>query len=82
MIDTANLPQRDLQRMSHGYCPDCGHRGFVLGPRALPSINVECGNLNCRSRFNVASGFGSHRLVFAHRIEKEGEGGADWDSLC
>lgn len=29
----AALSAETLARMSEGYCPDCGHRGFVLGPR-------------------------------------------------
>jgi hypothetical protein len=65
-----------LARMSDGFCPDCGHKGFVLGPRGGASINIECGG--CRARFNVAQGLGSHRLVMAHRIERESEGGARW----
>lgn len=74
--DTDWLDTATVARMSDGYCPDCNHRGFVLGPRGGASINIECGG--CGSRFNVASGLTSHRLVMAHRIPKEAEGGADW----
>jgi hypothetical protein len=61
-----------------GLCPDCRYRGFVLGPRGGMSINIECGNVRCRARFNVASGFGSHHILMAQRLSKQSEGGADW----
>lgn len=73
------LDDATLARMSDGYCPDCGHRGFILGPRGGSAINIECGG--CGARFNVAQGIGSHRLAMAHRIPKASEGGSDWSKL-
>ena len=70
------LGEAIVARMSDGYCPDCGHRGFVLGPRGGAAINIECGG--CGARFTVAQGLGTHRFVMGHRIEKESEGGASW----
>jgi hypothetical protein len=72
------LEPDQVERMSDGYCPDCGHKGFVLGPRGAAAINIECGG--CGARFNVGSGLSSHRFVMAHRIPKRSEGGADWSA--
>ena len=74
----AMLDDDVLVTIDGGHCPDCNHRGFVLGPRGGMSINIECGNLDCRARFNVASSSGSHHLVFVQRIPKQSEGGHDW----
>lgn len=76
MIDW--LPPEVVEDMSNGYCPDCTHKGFVLGPRGGAAINIECGNIHCRARFNVVQGLGTHRLVLAHRIAKRSQGGSDW----
>lgn len=59
-----------------GHCPDCGHRGFVFGPMGGASTNIECGNVNCLARFNVARGPLSSYVLFAERIAKRSEGGA------
>lgn len=57
-------------KLSSGHCPDCSYRGFLLGPRGGASINIECANVACRSRFNVANiGW---QIVMAHRIPSEG----------
>jgi hypothetical protein len=62
--------------ISRGHCPDCDHRGFVLGPKGGAAQNIECGNLQCRARFNVTVYGG--RVVFCHRIARESEGGSKW----
>lgn len=41
-------------------------------------MNIECGNLKCRARFNIAQASTSHRIIWAERIPSEAEGGADW----
>lgn len=64
--------------LSDGHCPDCGHRGFVLGPRGGEALNIECGNVECRSRFNVAVIAGW--IAFAHRIASQAESGTVWPS--
>jgi hypothetical protein len=69
-----------LATLDRGRCPDCDHRGFVLGPRGGLSQNIECGNLECRSRFNISTSFASHRIAIAHRIPREAEGGSNWDA--
>lgn len=61
-----------------GHCPDCGYRGFVHGPQGGMATNIECGNLACRSRFNVTY-FGG-QVVMAHRLESRAEGGVEWPS--
>jgi hypothetical protein len=30
---TGMLSDDDVAKLDAGYCLDCGHRGFVLGPR-------------------------------------------------
>jgi len=65
-------------RIMRGHCPDCGHRGFCIGPQGGLSLNIECGNSDCRARFNAT--FYSGRLMFAERIERRSEGGALWPS--
>jgi len=67
-----------VAKIDRGYCPDCGHRGFVLGPRGGASMNIECGNVACRARFNIVQLPASHHIVAGHRIEKQSEGGSDW----
>jgi hypothetical protein len=55
--------------LAQGICPDCGHRGFLLGPRGGLAINIECGNGDCAARFNVTP-MGWGQLVFAQRIDR------------
>jgi hypothetical protein len=74
-----NLNDKDRANLTHGHCPDCGYRGFVLGPRGGASINIECGNLDCRARFDVTTAM-THHVVFAQRIPKQSEGGSDWEA--
>jgi hypothetical protein len=72
------LDETTVRLIDSGHCPDCRHRGFVMGPRGGSSTNIECGNLECRARFNVAQASVSHHVVMAHRIPKQSEGGSDW----
>jgi hypothetical protein len=64
--------------LNTGHCPDCNYHGFVVGPRGGASMNIECGNPECRARFNVTQASISHHFVMAHRIPKQSEGGTDW----
>jgi hypothetical protein len=66
-----------LDALNRGCCPDCNRRGFVLGPKGGAAQNIECANLECRSRFNVTSGM-TMELIFAQRIPSEAEGGSLW----
>jgi hypothetical protein len=68
----------EIDRLNAGRCPDCNYRGFVLGPRGGSAQNIECGNLNCRARFNVT--IYASRVVMAQRIERRRDGGAIWGS--
>jgi hypothetical protein len=68
----------ELRRIGQGHCPDCNHRGFCIGPQAGLNINIECGNLDCRARFNVA--FYASSVVTGHRLPKASEGGDSWAS--
>jgi transcription elongation factor Elf1 len=71
------LSKPEVERINAGYCPDCGHRGFVLGPRGGMSTNIECGG--CGSRFNIAQTSVSHHVVlWGERIPRLDEGGTDW----
>jgi len=73
------LTAQECATVTDGYCPDCGHRGFVLGPQGGLSINIECGG--CGSRYNVARARLSPRIAWGQRIAKLGEGGTDWTRL-
>lgn len=66
----------EVETIDRGHCPDCNHRGFVLGPRGGNGQNIECGG--CGNRFNVAATSMSHHIVMAHRIPREDHGGSDW----
>jgi hypothetical protein len=69
--------ERELAaKLSTGHCPDCGHRGFVLGPRGGMSRNIECGG--CGHRFNIVEVPGGGRIAFAERIQPIEEGGSPW----
>ena len=76
MID--QMSDGDKEQLGRGHCPDCGYRGFVLGPRGGVAINIECGNMECRARFNVTPYAGT--MLFAERIPRERDGGARWPS--
>lgn len=65
-----------LKALSAGRCPVCKYRGFVIGPQGGMSINIECGNIDCRARFNAVF-YGGHCLM-AQSIPKESEGGGPW----
>jgi hypothetical protein len=71
------LSDKDKACITSGHCPDCGYRGFVLGPRGGVAINIECGNTICRARFNVTAAR-THQIVFAQRIPREEDGGSKW----
>lgn len=73
-----DLSGEQLASITKGNCPDCHYRGFVLGPRRGTAINIECGNIGCRARFDVTTSPMSHRLVMGHRILKQRDGGSDW----
>ena len=68
----------DLTAMSLGYCPACHKRGFVIGPRAGLSINLECANITCRQRYNAAVLSGN--FMHGHYLPKRSEGGLQWPS--
>jgi transcription elongation factor Elf1 len=65
-----NLTDAEMEAINRGHCPDCNHRGFVLGPRGGMSQNIECGG--CGNRFNVASSSFSHHIVMGQRLPTEG----------
>ena len=68
-----------VARIDAGHCPDCGYRGFVLGPRGGAAQNIECGNVDCRARFNVTVYGGA--VLIAQRIGRGGDGdGIKWNS--
>jgi len=77
-MSTFFLPNSDVARLDEGFCIDCGHRGFILGPRGGAGMNIECGSLSCRARYNVAQFPFSHHIVMAQRLPRQSEGGADW----
>lgn len=76
MRDELDETQRKL--LDRGMCPDCGYRGFVLGPHGGLNQNIECANLGCRARFNVALFSGA--VINGQRIERRSEGGHAWPS--
>jgi hypothetical protein len=76
--DMTDINDAGCARLTRGFCLDCGYHGFVLGPRGGLCINIECGNPDCRARYNVASGGITHHIVYAERIAKQSEGGSDW----
>jgi hypothetical protein len=74
-----DLHVTELRRIGQGHCPDCGHRGFVIGPMAGPTplhVNIECGG--CRHRFNAV--FYASSIVTAHRLPSVEQGGNPWAS--
>lgn len=71
-----SLDAMQVAKMNEGHCPDCNHRGFVLGPRGGNGQNIECGG--CGNRFNVASATMSHHILMGHRIPRQDEGGSNW----
>jgi hypothetical protein len=72
MVDDPKI----IGAIERGHCPDCGHRGFVLGPQGGMAFNCECGG--CRNRFNVTRWMGV--TAFVQRIPSVAEGGVMWAS--
>jgi hypothetical protein len=75
--DFVHLDERDLATISRGNCPCCNNRGWVIGPGVFPTqapagfplsfqLNIECANIGCRCRFNVA--FYSGEAMMAHTL--------------
>lgn len=60
------LEQVRIDALTAGHCPYCRYRGFVIGPMGTGMTNIECGNVNCRERFNVL--FWSGTALFAHEL--------------
>jgi hypothetical protein len=54
-----------------GHCPACGYRGFVFGPRGGSSVNIECGNVKCRTRYNIATDMWQ-RVIMVQEIDRNG----------
>jgi len=73
------LSDAALRLIAGDWCPDCHQRGFIRGPRGGMAVNIECRNAACKARFNVADVH--NQPLWAHRIEKQSEGGADWSTL-
>lgn len=48
------LSEHDLDTLTRGHCPICKQRGFVLGPQGGLNHMIECAELSCRMRYNVA----------------------------
>ena len=72
-----DMSAEEIDEIRFGHCCDCGHRGFVGGPQAVHlNYNVECGNLDCRARFNVV--YYAGMVQTAQRIPKRSEGGPEW----
>jgi hypothetical protein len=49
----------------------------MIGPKAGLSLNLECGDVKCRKRYNVISHY-SHRIAMGQHLPKQEDGGADW----
>lgn len=60
-----NLNDEQLAAISDGRCPDCGCRGWLIGPMAGHQINITCTGDEAH-RFNVA--FYSGRAIMGHRL--------------
>jgi hypothetical protein len=76
--DIEHLSEEACDKLSRGYCVVCSYRGFVLGPMGGAALNIECGNVECRQRYNAATWSG--RVIGAHLIEREDQGGIPWPS--
>jgi hypothetical protein len=75
LIDDAGLAL-----LTAGHCPDCAHRGFVLGPRGGSGLSVECAAIPCRARFVIVlSPVGPPgSVVLAQPVDRESAGGGTW----
>lgn len=71
-----------LAALARGHCPQCGKRGFVWGPKALggmvSNVNMECADLDCRARFNVAYYADGTPISFQPLPRQGDEGGLPW----
>lgn len=75
-----DLTKDQAERILSGHCPDCEYRGFVLGPRGGAAQNIECGNVECRARFNIVPLPTVPMSLWGQRIEKQRDGGFTWGS--
>lgn len=60
--DGESLTDYERGRVKAGRCPDCGHEGFLAGPRGGMAQNFACANDDCGSRFNDVGPFGIDRI--------------------
>lgn len=73
-----HLTTAQLGTISKGNCPACDNRGFVIGPQGGRSINIECADPACRSRYFVV--FMSGAAMMGHILQKRSEGALKWPS--
>lgn len=60
--DGESLTDYERGRVKADRCPDCGHEGFLGGPRGGMARNFKCANEACGSRFNDLGMFGIDRI--------------------
>jgi len=56
------VTESELKSIKENKCPDCGHEGFLGGPRGGACENFKCANSDCGSRFNDMGCFGIDRI--------------------
>lgn len=61
-IAAATKDSNLLRDIIQNKCPDCGSSGFFGGPSGGFSQNIQCANLACGSRFNVAPPYYAERI--------------------
>lgn len=61
----------EVQYFEELRCPDCGEQKLMKGPEGGLSINVYCGNEDCRSMFNVMGILGIERISAASPAKKQ-----------
>ena len=57
---TTKMTEKEVKRLHHGYCPDCGSSTFYHGPCGGCAENIRCAG--CGHEFNFSAPFDSERI--------------------
>lgn len=62
MTYVIKVTEDERKKLADGVCPDCGNDKFLEGPHGGLAVNIQCDNMECRSRFNVCWPFTPERI--------------------
>ena len=73
LATAVEAPKTLRDSLQDGVCPDCGGDQWYLSPQGGAAQNIECGRVDCGSKFNLApmdDGVIYGQLMLAERISE------------